>query len=155
MTDAQAQRRRAIAAMLRAEAIGSQEEVTTKLAERGFAVTQATVSRDLDQMGAVKVKRGGSSRYALPDQAGTSDWAGSRLDGIIAEWVTGIEATGNLIILRTPPGCAHIVALAIDQAKLEEVAGTISGDDTLFVAVHAGVTADAVASRFRALAGEL
>lgn len=149
MTDARAQRQRAIAAILRAEPVTSQEEVTARLAERGLSVTQATVSRDLDQLGAVKVRRGGIISYALPDQIGESDWAGARLDRIIAEWVIAVEAAGNLIVLRTPPATAHIVALAVDQAKLPEVAGTIAGDDTLFLAVREGVTVDTVAARFR------
>ncbi|SMF75086.1 arginine repressor [Allosphingosinicella indica] len=149
MTDARAQRQRAIAAILRTEPVTSQEEVTAKLAERGLSATQATVSRDLDQMGAVKVRRGGVISYALPDQIGESDWAGARLDRIIAEWVIAVEAAGNLIVLRTPPATAHIVALAVDQAKLPEVAGTIAGDDTLFLAVREGVTVDTVAARFQ------
>lgn len=149
MTDARAQRQRAIAAILRTEPVTSQEEVTAKLAERGLNVTQATVSRDLDQMGAVKVRRGGVVSYALPDQIGESDWAGARLDRIIAEWVIAVEAAGNLVVLRTPPATAHIVALAVDQAKLPEVAGTIAGDDTLFLAVREGVTVDTVAARFQ------
>lgn len=151
MTDARLQRQRAIAAILRAEPIASQEDVTARLAARGLAVTQATVSRDLDQLGAVKVKRGGIASYALPDQMAASDWAAAKLDRIVAEWVTGVEATGNLVVLKTPPGSAHLVALAIDQAQLEEVAGTISGDDTLFVAVREGVNADALAARFATL----
>jgi transcriptional regulator of arginine metabolism len=117
-------------------------------------VTQATVSRDLDQIGAVKVKRGGAMTYALPDQIGDSDWAASRLQRIVADWVLSVEAAGNLLVLRTPPGSAHLVGLALDQAKLPEVAGTISGDDTLFLALRDGVVPEAMATRFRKLAQE-
>ncbi|WP_324750880.1 arginine repressor [Sphingomonas sp. LY54] len=155
MTDARARRQKTIAEILRSGTVASQEEVTDKLASLGFAVTQATVSRDLDQLGAVKVKRGGVLTYALPDQIGDSDWAASRLQRILSEWVQSVETAGNLIVLKTPPGSAHLVALAIDQSNLPEIAGTISGDDTLFLAVRDGVAADAVSDRFRALSNAL
>ena len=154
MTDARIRRQKAIAELIRAEPLASQEEVTARLADLGFAVTQATVSRDLDQLGAVKVKRGGILSYALPEQLGDSDWAAARLRRIFAEWVQSIEAAGNLIVLRTPPGSAHLVGLALDQAKLEEVAGTICGDDTLFVALRDGVHPDTMAMRFKQLSQE-
>ncbi|MEA1014923.1 arginine repressor [Sphingosinicella sp. LY1275] len=155
MTDARARRQKTIAEILRSGTVASQEEVTDRLASLGFAVTQATVSRDLDQLGAVKVKRGGVLTYALPDQIGDSDWAASRLQRILSEWVQSVETAGNLIVLKTPPGSAHLVALAIDQSNLPEIAGTISGDDTLFLAVRDGVAADAVSDRFRALSNAL
>jgi transcriptional regulator of arginine metabolism len=139
VTDARHRRQKAISDLIRAGAIGSQEEVTARLAALGFAVTQATVSRDLDQLGAVKVKRGGILSYALPEQLGDSDWAAARLARIFADWVHSVEAAGNLIVLRTPPGSAHLVGLALDQAKLPEIAGTICGDDTLFVALRDGI----------------
>lgn len=154
MTDARVKRQKAIAEMIRGGAVGSQEEVTERLAAQGYAVTQATVSRDLDQLGAVKVKRGGALCYALPDQMADSDWAAARLQRILSEWVQSVEAAGNLIIIRTPPGSAHLVCLAIDQAKLPEVAGTIAGDDTMFIALRDGVVAAAIEHRFRTLSGQ-
>ena len=149
MTEARIRRQKAIAEIVRNEAVASQEEVTARLRARGYEVTQATVSRDLDTMGAAKVKRGGVLRYALPEQLGDNDWAGARLAKIVAEWVTSVEAAGNLLVLRTPPGSAHLVGLAIDQARLKEIAGTICGDDTLFVALKDGVMPGAMARRFR------
>lgn len=154
MTEARAARQKAIAEMIRLEAPASQEEVTERLGRLGFAVTQATVSRDLDQLGAVKVKRGGALRYALPEQIGDSDWAAARLQRIFAEWVQSVEAAGNLLVIRTPPGSAHLVSLALDQARLAEVAGTVAGDDTLFAALRSGIDADIMAARLRALAGQ-
>ncbi|HEX9933264.1 MAG TPA: arginine repressor [Allosphingosinicella sp.] len=151
MTDARQRRQKAISDLIRAEPLASQEEVTARLAELGYAVTQATVSRDLDQLGAVKVKRGGVLSYALPEQLGDSDWAAARLARIFADWVLSVEAAGTLIVLRTPPGSAHLVGLALDQAKLEEVAGTICGDDTLFVALRDGVVPGTIEHRFRQL----
>ncbi|HEY0148976.1 MAG TPA: arginine repressor [Allosphingosinicella sp.] len=154
MTDARSRRQKAIAELIRADALASQEEVTSRLRAQGFSVTQATVSRDLDQMGAVKVKRSGVMSYALPDQIGDSDWAASRLARIVSDWVQSVEAAGNLLVLRTPPGSAHLVGLALDQAKLPEVAGTISGDDTLFIALRDGVVPGIMAERFRKLSQE-
>jgi transcriptional regulator of arginine metabolism len=154
VTDARSRRQKAIAELIRADALASQEEVTSRLRAQGFSVTQATVSRDLDQMGAVKVKRSGVMSYALPDQIGDSDWAASRLARIVSDWVQSVEAAGNLLVLRTPPGSAHLVGLALDQAKLPEVAGTISGDDTLFIALRDGVVPGIMAERFRKLSQE-
>jgi transcriptional regulator of arginine metabolism len=151
VSETRLRRLRAIADILRSETIASQEEVTARLRAEGVTVTQATVSRDLEQMGAVKAKRGGALAYALPDQLGDSDWAAARLAAILAEWVHSIEAAGNLIVLRTPPGSAHLVGLALDQARLAEVAGTICGDDTLFVALRDGVVAGTMATRFQDL----
>ena len=153
MSDARTRRQKTIADLLRSEPVASQEEVTARLRAQGLEVTQATVSRDLDQLGAVKVKRGGVLRYALPEQIGDNDWAAARLQRIFAEWVQSVEAAGNLIVLKTPPGSAHLVGLAIDQARLDEVAGTICGDDTLFVALKDGVVPAAIADRLRQMSG--
>ena len=153
MTDARARRQKAIADLIRSEPVASQEEVTARLAAQGYVVTQATVSRDLDQLGAVKVKRGGALSYSLPEQLGESDWAAGRLQRIIGEWVQSVEVASNLLVLKTPPGSAHLVGVAIDQARLAEIAGTVSGDDTLFIAVRDGVTVGAIARRFRDFTG--
>lgn len=154
MTDTRARRLRALAEAIRADALASQEEVTERLKRQGFAVTQATVSRDLEQLGAVKVKRGGVLSYALPDQIGAADWSTSRLEKILREWVVSIEAAGQMIVLRTPPGSAHLVASAIDHARLPEIAGTVSGDDTMFVAVRDGTDIHAVLARFERMMGQ-
>ena len=151
VVDSRSRRQKALSDLLRIETIGSQEEVTERLKQQGFEVTQATVSRDLVQLGAIKVKKGGSTAYALPDQIGSSDWAAGRLQRIFSEWVQSVEAAGNLLVLKTPPGSAHLVGLALDQARLDEVAGTICGDDTLFVAVRDGFDAALTAERFRAI----
>jgi transcriptional regulator of arginine metabolism len=151
MTDIRTNRQRAIAEMLREGPVRSQDDIAARLASAGFAVTQATVSRDLEQIGAVKVKRGGALGYSLPDQLGGTDWAAGRLQRIFAEWVHSVEPAGSLIVLKTPPGSAHLVALALDQAKLGEIAGTIAGDDTLFIAVSNNADLDDVTERLRDL----
>jgi transcriptional regulator of arginine metabolism len=145
MTESRLRRQRVISDLLRGGAIASQEEVTERLAAAGFAVTQATVSRDLDQLGAVKVKKGGTLRYMLPEEIGDTDWAAGRLGRILTQWVLSIEPAGPLLVLKTPPGSAHIVGVAFDQARLPEVAGTICGDDTIFVALRDEVDAGTLA----------
>jgi transcriptional regulator of arginine metabolism len=154
MTDVRNRRLRALAEAIRSGAFASQEDVTAELNRRGYAVTQATVSRDLEQLGAVKVKRGGVLSYALPDQIGAADWSAGRLQRILREWVVSIEAAGQLLVLRTPPGSAHLVASAVDHAQLPEIAGTVSGDDTMFVAVRDGIAIATVQARFEQLMGQ-
>ncbi|HEU5285105.1 MAG TPA: arginine repressor [Sphingomicrobium sp.] len=151
MTDARSKRQRAIVDLLREAPVRSQDEIASRLVTLGYAVTQATVSRDLDQIGAVKVRRGGALGYSLPDQLGDRDWAAKRLERIFGEWAQSIETSGSMVVVRTPPGSAHVVGLALDQAKLPEVAGTIAGDDTLFVAVRSGIAVEPFAQRLRDL----
>jgi transcriptional regulator of arginine metabolism len=143
------QRQRMIADWLRADRVGSQEEVVDRLALAGLAVTQATVSRDLDELGAVKLRRDGAISYIIPD-AGEPGAATVRLDRVLADWVDAITPAGNLLVVRTPPGSANLVANAIDIARLEDVAGTIAGDDTIFIALAEGVDAHAAAGRLQA-----
>jgi transcriptional regulator of arginine metabolism len=153
MTDTRTRRLRVLAELIRSGAFVSQEELTEKLRQLGFAVTQATVSRDLEQLGALKLKRSGVLSYALPDQLGGADWSAGRLERILREFVVSIEAAGPLIVVKTPPGSAHLVASAIDHAALPEIAGTVSGDDTMFVAVRDGVAIHQVIARFERMLG--
>lgn len=147
MTAAKQQRQRLIADWLRKHRIGSQEELVARLDLAGLPATQATVSRDLDDLGAVRVRRGGTMHYRLPEQLETGN--ANRLDQLLADWVTDVIAAGNLVVLRTPPGSANLVANALDAAALEEVAGTIAGDDTIFVALADGVIPGAFAEGLR------
>src|SRR4030095_13048883 len=89
----------------------------------------------------------------LPGQTGGADWSPGRLERILTEWALSIEAAGQLIVIRTPPGSAHLVASAIDHSDLPEIAGTVSGDDPLFIAVRDGVAIPALLRRFEALMG--
>ena len=139
------QRQRMIADWLREHQVGSQEELVARLSLAGIAATQATVSRDLLEMGAIKLKREGTIRYVMPDQI-DSNHAAAKLDRLLAEWVESIIPAGNLLVLKTPPGSANLVANALDAAGLKEVAGTIAGDDTIFVAISDGTNPHAVAS---------
>ena len=148
-TPSKSQRQRMIADWLRAHRVGSQEEVVARLSFAGVNATQATVSRDLEEMGAVKVRRNGSIRYVIPDSFEPA-YAAAKLDRLLAEWVDTIIPAGNLLILKTPPGSANLVANAIDSADISDIAGTIAGDDTIFVALAQGVDAQAAADRLAA-----
>lgn len=147
MSGAKQQRQRLIAGWLRSERIASQEELVARLGRAGVAATQATVSRDLEEMGAVRARRDGAVHYQLPPQP--EEGQAARLDRLLAEWVTDIVAAGSLIVVKTPPGSANLVANAIDAARLEEVAGTIAGDDTIFLALADGALPGAVAEGLR------
>ena len=136
-------RQRLIVDWLRAGEVGSQEELVARLAIAGLAATQATVSRDLEAIGAVKARSG----YVLEEGRGAPSDA--RLGRILAEWVTDIITAGPLIILKTPPGSANLVANAIDAVRLETIAGTIAGDDTIFVALADGVAPATAAEMLR------
>jgi transcriptional regulator of arginine metabolism len=147
MTAAKQQRQRLIAGWLRQHRIGSQEELVARLDLAGVPATQATVSRDLEELGAVRVRREGDMHYRLPEQLETGD--AGRLDRLLAEWVIDIITAGNLIVLKTPPGSANLIANALDAAGLEEVAGTIAGDDTIFLALVDGAVPGVVAEGLR------
>jgi transcriptional regulator of arginine metabolism len=148
MADLKQRRHRAIAELIRNNALSSQEELADRLGSLGFAVTQATVSRDLEQLGAVKVRRAGQLSYALPEQIG--DAAAPRLAAVFRDWVRSVEPAANLVVIKTPPGSAHLVGVALDQSELEEIVGTICGDDTIFIACRGPRDAKALSSRLRA-----
>jgi len=138
-------RQRMIADWLREHRVGSQEELVARLSMAGMAATQATVSRDLLELGAVRLKREGTIRYVMPDQVEPGH-AAAKLDRLLAEWVDAIIPAGNLLVLKTPPGSANLVANALDAAGLDDVAGTLAGDDTIFLALSDGADPATVAS---------
>ena len=151
MTELKERRLKAVADLIRGQALGSQEEVATRLADLGFEVTQATVSRDLEQLGALKVRRDGQISYALPDQVAGNGPAPSRLASVLRDWVRSIDVAATIVVLKTPPGTAHLVGVALDGSDLPEIVGTICGDDTIFVACRSADDADALAVKFRNL----
>lgn len=144
MNDLKDRRQRAIADLVRSNALSSQEELAERLTGLGYTVTQATVSRDLEQLGAVKVRRGGQLGYALPEQVPAS--AAPRLSAVLRDWVRSIDTAGNLVVIKTPPGSAHLVGVALDQSDMSEIVGTICGDDTIFVACRSSSGAKVVAA---------
>jgi transcriptional regulator of arginine metabolism len=145
MNDLKERRQRAIADLVRSNALSSQDELAERLTGLGYAVTQATISRDLEQLGAVKVRRGGQLGYALPEQVPASP--APRLAAVLRDWVRSIDTAGNLVVIKTPPGSAHLVGVALDQSDISGIVGTICGDDTIFVACRSSADAKALAGK--------
>jgi transcriptional regulator of arginine metabolism len=150
MSDLKERRQRAIAELIRGQALSNQEQLAERLAALGFAATQATISRDLEQIGAVKVRREGHLSYALPGDVRSAP--NLRLTDVFRDWVRSVEPASNLVVIKTPPGSAHLVGVALDGSDLPEIAGTICGDDTIFVACRSPAEAEALATKLR---GEL
>ncbi|MDC9018181.1 arginine repressor [Mycobacterium marinum] len=134
-----------IVAILSTESVSSQSELAALLAVQGIEATQATLSRDLEELGAVKLRGadGGVGVYKVPEDGspvrGVTGGTG-RLARLLGELLVSSDASANLAVLRTPPGGAHYLASAIDRAALPYVVGTIAGDDTVFVAAREPMT---------------
>jgi transcriptional regulator of arginine metabolism len=148
------QRQRAIARIVDRGTVGNQPQLVELLADEGIRATQATVSRDLDELGAIKVRvPGGQSVYALPEIETDRVVPFDQLRRVLGEWVAEVGASGNLVVLRTPPGCAHVVGSALDRSGLGGLLGTVAGDDTLLCVAATGTTGEDLADRLRELAG--
>ena len=155
-------RQRSIVDLLEHHDVRSQSELAELLSERGVHVTQATLSRDLVELDAVKIRTSeGALVYAVPAEGGDrrpatareTAAAGTRLARLCAELLVSAEATGNLVVLRTPPGAAQLLASAFDRAELTGVLGCIGGDDTVLV-IGRDADGDALARRLLALAND-
>jgi len=127
-------RQRAIRDLLEQRPIRTQQELAAALRERGFRTTQATVSRDVAELGLVKVGREGVQAYALPPRLVESESSEDRLGKLLHDLPVEIRESGLTLVIRTLPGSAHPIAAALDRARWSEVVGSIAGDDTLFVA---------------------
>jgi transcriptional regulator of arginine metabolism len=127
-----------IVELVRGRPVRSQTELAELLATEGAPVTQATLSRDLEELGAVKIRGAdGGASYLIPEDGNPvlrpAEEAPARLVRLLRELLTGADASGNLAVLRTPPGAAQFLASALDRSGLPEVVGTIAGDDTILV----------------------
>ncbi len=140
-----AARQARIVELIRDRAVHSQSELLAMLETGGIGSTQATLSRDLDELGAVKLRGadGGTPVYVIPDDgspvrgiSGGTD----RLARLLGDLLVSADASGNLAVLRTPPGGAPYLASALDRAALHDVVGTIAGDDTLMVVAREPLT---------------
>ena len=148
------QRQHLVARLLAGHLVTSQEQLVSLLADEGIESTQATVSRDLDDLGAVKVRvPGAESMYAIPEHPADRVVPIDQLRRVMGEWVVDVGYSGNLVVLRTPPGSAHVVASALDRTGIEGSIGTVAGDDTLMVVAAEGTTGEQLATALRALAG--
>lgn len=132
------ERHEAILRIVRDRVIGTQEQLAAALREAGFDVTQATVSRDIRELGLIKVPAPqGGYRYAMPPRSLPPDALG-RAQRTFFEYVTDVRFSANLLLVKTLPGGAHVVAAAIDGLDLDEVVGTVAGDDAVLVVVTDG-----------------
>lgn len=132
MSNGKTQRQHRIAKLLADQAVTSQAQLVDLLAEQDVVATQATVSRDLEELGAIKVRvPGGATVYAIPELPTEQVAPEDHLRRILGEWLVEVDRSGDLVLLRTPPGVAHVVASALDRSGMTNLIGTVAGDDTL------------------------
>ena len=156
-----AARHQRIADILTRHHVHSQGELLEHLAQDGLEITQATLSRDLVELGAVKVREGRTLVYAVPGAGGDrtpraavgAHELSARLRRLCEELLVTAEASANLVVVRTPPGAAGYLASAIDHADQGDILGTIAGDDTIMIITVGDRAGEAVASRLLSLAG--
>ncbi|MBA3399117.1 MAG: arginine repressor [Acidimicrobiia bacterium] len=147
-------RQQTISRLVAHHEIANQAQLVELLATEDINATQATVSRDLEDLGAVKVRsRAGATMYAIPELAPDRLAPIDQLRRVMGEWVADITCSGNLVIVRTPPGCAHVVASALDRSGLEGLLGTVAGDDTLLCVADESTTGAMLATSLGELAG--
>ena len=154
-------RRQLILDILGRQSVRSQGQLLEVLSRKGFDVTQATLSRDLEELGAVKVREGKILVYAVPGEGGDRtaraapglDQVSSRLRRQCEELLVTARPSANFVVVRTPSGAANYLASAIDHADEPDILGTIAGDDTILIITGGARQSRAMASRLLALAG--
>jgi transcriptional regulator of arginine metabolism len=144
------QRQQTLVDLVRREPLASQEEIRSRLARAGHPATQSTISRDIEELGLVRVRdRAGGLRYAAPEAAHPV----VSLETLLREFVVSVESSANVVVVKTLPGAAQAVAEGMDRAGLDDVLGTVAGDDTIFLAIREGVKGRTAAKRLRTIAG--
>jgi len=151
-----ARRHARIAALLATRTVTSQADLRRLLAEDGLEVTQPTLSKDLVELRAVRIRQGdGAPAYAIPDEtAFEHPGAQVRLARLCTELLISAEASGNLVVTRTPPGAAQYFASAIDKAGWPSILGCVAGDDTVLLVARDPVGGAALAEQLMALGQE-
>ncbi|MHB1138640.1 MAG: arginine repressor [Microthrixaceae bacterium] len=148
-----AQRQHLIARLLEEHRVTNQAHLVDLLGGTGVEVNVSTVSRDLEELGAIKVRiPGGETAYAVPELPKEQVAPQDHLRRVLGDWVVEVDRSSDLVVLRTPPGSAHVVASAIDRAGVAGVIGTVAGDDTLLLIAAEGGGPE-VAERIHDLAG--
>ena len=147
-------RQTSIRELLQAEHIDTHERLAEALARRGIEVSQSTLSKDLRELGVVRVPRaGGGFRYSLPESRGSFNDR-SVFERELRDYVTGVDRAGNMTVIRTLSGHAQAVCEAIDRLEWTEVMGTLAGENTIFVLSRSTSEARAVARRVTAIGGQ-
>jgi transcriptional regulator of arginine metabolism len=148
------QRQHLVAKLIEAQAVPNQGALVDLLAAEGVVATQATVSRDLEDLGAIKVRMpGGETAYAIPALPKEQRAPEDHLRRVFGDWVVEVAHSDNLVVVRTPPGSAHVVGSALDRSGMPGVLGTVAGDDTILVIVEADHGGAAMAHTLSELAG--
>jgi len=146
------QRQQTLLRLVSEKRLATQQDVVRALRAAGFAATQATVSRDIVELGLVKVARDGTHVYAPPASVPVSGGL-ERLRRFCEEYPVQGSVAGNMVVLRTPPGTANALAIALDTSGFTDVVGTIAGDDTVFVACPDRPALKRAQARLRDLSG--
>ena len=148
------QRQQAIGRLIGQQPVANQPQLLELLGAEGITATQATVSRDLEELGVIKVRvPGGQSVYALPELETDRFVPFDQLRRVLGEWVGEVAVSANLVVVRTPPGCAHVVASALDRSNLEGLLGTVAGDDTMLCVATEPIGGERLAETLHDLAG--
>ena len=148
------QRQQLVARLIGQHGVTNQGQLVDLLAGEGISATQATVSRDLDDLGAVKVRvPGGDSVYAIPEYEPARLAPSDQLRRVLGEWVAEVRSSGTLVVVRTPPGCAHVVGSALDRSGMSGLIGTVAGDDTVLCIAAEELGGVGLDDRLRELAG--
>ncbi|NCY15950.1 MAG: arginine repressor [Actinobacteria bacterium] len=148
------QRQHLVARLIENHAVTNQAALVDLLASQGVSATQATVSRDLEDLGAIKVRMpGGETAYAIPALPKQQLAPEDHLRRVFGDWVVEVASSDNIVVIRTPPGSAHVVASALDRSGLRGVLGTVAGDDTIFIVVAADIGGAVLAAQLSDLAG--
>ena len=148
------QRQLEIARLIAKHTVTSQPQLVELLRAHGIHATQATVSRDLEDLGAIKVRTvDGETAYAIPEFEPERKAPSDHLRRVLTEWVADVNHSANVVVLRTPPGCAHVVASALDRSGFPGILGTVAGDDTILCVAAEKVGGARLARQLGELAG--
>ena len=140
-------RQQAILSLIGRERLSSQHEIRVRLQELGMDATQSTISRDVEELGLARVHDSEGLRYVLP--GGETNGGASRLRRLLDEFALSFVPSGNLLVIRTPPGAANALGEGLDHASLPEIAGTVAGDDKILIVATEGIGARDVEQRLR------
>jgi transcriptional regulator of arginine metabolism len=146
-------RQQALMELVRTHQLGSQHEIRSRLSELGYEATQSTISRDLEELGLVRIRDAeGHLRYGQPNDTAALG-AASRLRTLLSEFLISVASSGNLVVLKTTPGAANAVADVLDRAGVDGLLGTVAGDDTLLLIAAEGTKGKVLARRMAELGG--
>jgi len=144
------ERQEAILSLISSHSIASQEDLKQLMAERGWTVTQATLSRDLRDLGVMRAPGESGARYVLPEMVGDDDKLS--LDSVLPQWFSKIDGVGELLVLHTMPGGAQPIAEALDSEAWPEIIGTIGGENTVLIVCRSAAARATLTERITRLA---